>query len=68
MYNPYFSVPSQCITAYQPPAASPAAGLLRSLKLEGDDLLLILLIVLLWKDGSQSRNLPLLGALLYLML
>lgn len=68
MYNPYFSTPDQCITAYQPPAASPVTGLLKGLGLEGDDLLLLLLIVLLWKDGSQSRNLPLLGVLLYLML
>lgn len=68
MYNPYFSAPNQCITAYQPPAASPLTGLLKGLGLEGDGLLLLLLIVLLWKDGSQSRNLPLLGALLYLML
>ena len=67
MYNPYCTELGQVLTRREAPAKQ--KSLLSGLSgLKEDDLLILLLLLLLWMDGAQEKNLPLLGALLYLLL
>lgn len=69
MYNPYCMGLNQVLTPYNPPPEKRHTGLIPELgSIKEDDLLLLLLLVLLWVDGEGEKNLPLLGALLYLLL
>ncbi len=65
MYNPYCTEVGQVLTRWESPAKSLLPGLSN---LKEDDLLILLLLILLWMDGGQEKNLPLVGALLYLLL
>ena len=69
IYNPYFSAPGEVLQPVAPQTPGPLDGLLGRLKrLEGEDILLILLLVLLLKNDQDRRLLPLIGALVYLLL
>ena len=73
MYNPYSLDVGQVLRRWDgnhPPqtqSQSLLPGLL-NLNLRDDDLLILLLLLLLWMDGGREKNLPLLGALVYLLL
>lgn len=69
MYNPYCMELKQVLTPCNPPPEKRHTGLIPELgSIKEDDLLLLLLLLLLWMDGEGEKNLPLLGALLYLLL
>ena len=70
IYNPYFS---SIDCALQPAGRradeSPLSGLLSRLgQLDGETLLLLGLLVLLWKDGKDRQLFPLLCVILYLLI
>lgn len=67
MYNPYCTELRQVLIPCrsQPEPRSLLSGFTN---LRGDDLLILLLLLLLWMDGGGEKNLPLLGALVYLLL
>ena len=69
MYNPYSMDVGQVLRRWDgnhPPQtqSQPLLPGLLNLNLRDDDLL----ILLLWMDGGREKNLPLLGALVYLLL
>ena len=73
MYNPYAMDVGQVLRrcdGKSPPQtqSQPLLPGLPSLNLRDDDLLILLLLLLLWMDGGREKNLPLLGALVYLLL
>ncbi len=73
MYNPYAmdvgQVLRRCEGNYPPQTQSQSLlPELLNLNLRDDDLLILLLLLLLWMDGGREKNLPLLGALVYLLL
>ena len=70
MYNPYSMDVRQVLRRWDgshlPQTQSqPLLPGLLNLNLRDDDLLILLL---LWMDGGREKNLPLLGALVYLLL
>lgn len=67
MYNPYCTELSQVLI---PCRSQPEShGLLSGLSgLKEDDLLILLLMLLIFMDSGGEKNLPLLGALFYLLL
>ena len=65
MYNPYCTELGQALTRWEAPKKENSLGFLN---LQEDDLLILMLLALLWMDGGKEKNLPLLGALLYLLL
>ncbi len=73
MYNPYAMDVGQVLRRCEgnnPPQvqSQPLLPGLFNLNLRDDDLLILLLLLLLWMDGGREKNLPLLGALVYLLL
>lgn len=73
MYNPYSMDVGRVLRRWDgnhPPQmqSQPLLPGLLNLNLRDDDLLLLLLLLLLWMDGGREKNLPLLGALVYLLL
>ena len=73
MYNPYSMDVGQVLRrceGHHPPQPQSQQLLpgLMNLNLKDDDLLILLLLLLLWMDGGREKNLPLLGALVYLLL
>lgn len=73
MYNPYAMDVGQVLRRCEgnnPPQvqSQPLLPGLLNLNLRDDDLLILLLFLLLWMDGGREKNLPLLGALVYLLL
>ena len=75
MYNPYAMDVGQVLRRCdgnnppQPQSQPLLPGLLNlNLNPRDDDLLILLLLLLLWMDGGREKNLPLLGALVYLLL
>jgi hypothetical protein len=68
MFNPYVSPLSEALHPVSE-APGPLSGLQARLQgLDRDDLLILLLLYLLLKEGPEDRLWPLLGALLYLLL
>lgn len=70
IYNPYFSSIDRALRpAGSRPDEGPLSGLLSRLgQLDGETLLLLGLLLLLWKDGKDRQMLPLLCAILYLLI
>ncbi len=69
IYNPYFSGPEEALLPVPPRSPGLLDGLTDRLKhLEGEDILLVLLLVLLLKNDQDRRLWPLIGALAYLLL
>lgn len=67
MYNPYCTELKQVLIPCQ--SQPEPRGLLSGFSNLGeDDLLILLLIVLIFMDSGGEKNLPLLGALVYLLL
>ena len=67
MYNPYCTELKQVLIPCQS-QPEPRSLLSGFSNLREDDLLILLLLLLLWMDGGREKNLPLLGALVYLLL
>ena len=69
IYNPYFSSTEEALRPISPQNSGILDGILDRLKsLEGEDILLILLLVVLLKNDQDRQLLPLIGALVYLLL
>ena len=69
MFNPYVGEPAQCIHPVKWEKRSGLDGILERLgRLDSDDLLILLLVYLLAKEGDQDGIWPLVAAMLYLML
>lgn len=69
MFNPYVGEPAQCIHPVKGEKSNALNGILERLgRLDSDDLLILLLVYLLAKEGDQDGIWPLVAALLYLML
>lgn len=72
MFNPYVSQPAEALRPVQH-RGTPSGGLLDGLlgrlsRLDSDDLLILLLVYLLCRDGEEDGIWPLVAALLYLLL
>ena len=68
MYNPYCTELKEVLVPYRQRERN-MPGLLSGLSgLREDDLLILLILALILMDGGEEKNLPLLGALLYLLL
>lgn len=70
MYNPFFQEPAQMLEKKEVSVGqNPMDGFVNRLReLDRDDLLILLLIFLLFRDGNQDNLWPLLAALVYCML
>ena len=70
MYNPYFHEPIKMLERKTDSGFSaPLRSLINRIQqLDSDDLLLLLLIFLLFRDGERDHLWPLLAALVYCML
>lgn len=69
MFNPYVSSAAKSIHPVKGERAGGLEGILGRLgRLESDDLLLLLLVFLLVKEGDQDGLWPLVAVMLYLML
>lgn len=70
MYNPYFHEPSQMLRQKDTGTMNqPLDGLLKRIgHLDSDDLLVLLLIFILFRDGKKDGIWPLLAALVYCIL
>lgn len=68
MFNPYISEPAQALEPISK-RQEPLGGFLNQIRqLDGDDLLVMLILYLLLRDGKQDELWPLLGALMYCIL
>lgn len=68
MFNPYLSSPHAMLEPMPAPPGREDGLLERLSNLDNDDLLLLLIIFLLMKDGKQGSIWPMAAALIYLML
>ena len=70
MFNPYFHRPQQMLERKRDdPSRQHLEGLLRRVgHLDGDDLLLLMLIFLIFKDGEKDNVWSLLAVLVYCMI
>ena len=69
MFNPYVGSAAQWIRTVTGKGAGSLGGILSKLKqIDNDDLLILLLIYLLIKEGDQDGIWPLVAAMLYLLM
>ena len=68
MFNPYVSRPEDALRPVRRPPPGPEGLLDRLGRLERDDLLILVLIYLLAKEGEPERIWPLVAVMLYLLL
>lgn len=69
MFNPYVGDPARCIRPVRGEKGGGLEGILGRLgRMDSDDLLILLLVYLLVKEGEQDGIWPLVAAMLYLML
>ena len=70
MFNPFFHEPIQMLEKQTgSPQFNPANMIMQRIsQLDGDDLLILLLIFLIFKDGKKDNVWPIIAALVYCML
>ncbi len=71
LYNPYLGPVGEMLEPVRGNSgrSDPLGGILKGLsRLDGDDILLMMIIYLVLRDGEKENLWPLLGALLYCML